>query len=94
LIAFTTIKLLTQLASTHLFGNLIFLLKHLVERIISFGFLVAFELFTFAVIGMMLNEKDEFNNLQSNFDYLFEGTMFGEYRSGALFPLQVIFTIT
>lgn len=55
------------------------LIKHLVGRIISFALLVAFELFVFVVIGMMVNQEDKDNNLQTNFGLLFQAAIYGEY---------------
>ena len=49
----------------------------MVEKILTFGFLIVFELFAFVVIAMMLNNKSEENNLRSNFSYLAEGTFYG-----------------
>ena len=49
----------------------------MIERILIFAFIVVFELFAFAVIGIMLNNKDEDNSLDTSFSYLFEGAVYG-----------------
>jgi len=59
---------------------------------ITFAFIVAFELFAFVVICIMVNENGD-NSILTSISLLVEGTMYGDYRTGGVFVLQVIFTI-
>ena len=69
-----------------------YLLKSLTEKCILFSVIIVFELYTFVVICIMLNQDRE-NSIENCLTYLFNATLYGEYHQGALFPLQLVFTI-
>lgn len=59
---------------------------------ITFSFIVAFELFAFVVICIMINDNRD-NSVRNSITILVEGTMYGDYKTGGVFALQIIFTI-
>lgn len=78
LIVFVAVKLSTYLASTRVFGRLMYLIRHLFDRCVTFAFIVLFELFVFVVVCMLLNTDKE-NSVELNFAILMEGTVYGNY---------------
>lgn len=71
LIISTAIKLLTQLASTSTYGQLIYLLRDLLQRIMIFAVLVMFEIFCFSIVAIMFNADQEDNTIGVNLSELF-----------------------
>ena len=95
LVISAAIKLLTQLASTSTYGQLIYLLRDLLERITIFAVLVMFEIFCFAIVAIMFNAEQADNTIGVNLSELFRAFFYGEYASNnvALYSLQIVFTI-
>ena len=92
LLALAIIKLLVQLAPTRLFGQLVLLIRSVIEMTLLFVCLIIAEIIVFVVVGIMLSPERD-NSIETVLAILFNSLWNGEYREEPLFGLQISFVI-